>query len=948
MDASTHLWEKICSEENFHFAWQKVKANRGCPGIDHVSIKDFEVNLYNNLNFLRNLLRQGLYEPSPLIEKEISKENGKKRLLKIPTVKDRIVQEAVLRVVQPEFEKDFLKCSYGYRTGKSALMAVNKVEMLIKEGFNWIVDADIKEFFDTVNKKLIIALFSDRIKDKRIVNLIKKWIQYDTSPEIGIPQGMVLSPLLANIYLHNLDVAVIEKSKGYVRYCDDFIVLCKSENEAKTLLEFVNNYIENELLLTLNEEKTRTCNLREGFTFLGFHFCEQGKKPSLKAMERLKSKIEEELKSSSKLTEEQLRNRLKIIIRGWQNYFGLSGIAEKNLLREVEELSRQYNDSIVLNIFKSALYLDNSQPHKAYELVAQNLPVSAQEAELHYQWGIIYELLGLEDQAIDEYYQAIKLDPSHTEALYQIGRNLIKHGKIERAIKFLQKAIQISPDKYEFYIALAEAYQKWGLYGSAEKALNQAKQLKPDLALSLNLIHQVSEQNSINLNLTSADIELFLRLFSGREGVFAKQWINEYGKIGYSPIYKPLEGADVVKHINGKLTAGIYLLRMDNTIKFAVLDLDVSKKLLLQQSNSSLDINLWQLVLSDAIKIVKLLKNFEINAYMESSGWKGIHIWIFFETPLKAVDVRDFLKKLLRKVGPPPDGVNREIFPIQSSINENALGSLIKLPLGIHQLTGKRCLFIDSEGKPVDNQIVYLWNIQPVGIETFRKAQTLIAKEDSTLIESLNIEDLQTVRKVLEKCNVLRYLYTKAQKENDLNHFERLTLLNTLGYLGEEGKKAIHLIISNCHNYNYEVTEKWIGRLSKNPLSCPKIREWLSYITAVIGCHCEFKLSKEIYPSPVIHAGINPLKKGFSERIRPHQSPASIAESKQESIKIDELITEYIKLKQNKKELESKLSAIESQFEKFFNQNSIDSIEINMGMLKRIKKADKVQWVVEI
>lgn len=941
MDTEGYFWQKICSEDNFYLAWQRVKTNRGCPGVDHVSIKDFETNLHNNLVLLRSLLRQGLYEPSPLIAKEINKHDGRKRLLKIPTVKDRIVQEAVLLVIQPEFEKDFLNCSYGYRQNKSALMAVKKVETLLQEGFNYIIDSDIKDFFDTVHKKLIVALFSEKIKDKRIVSLIKKWIQYDMPPEIGIPQGIVLSPLLANLYLHNLDIAVTAKSKGYIRYCDDFVVLCKSQDEAKNLLEFIDIYIENELLLTLNKEKTRICNLNEGFTFLGFHFSSEGKKPSFKSIEKLKSKIDRELKFSDKITEEQLKNRLKTIIRGWQNYFGLSGIQQDKLLKEVEDMSRQYNDSIALDIFKSALYIQNSQPHKAYELITQKPFISSEEGELHYQRGIIFELLGLDEQAFDEYYQALKLEPSNAETFYQLGRKLTKLGKIERAIKFLQKAIQLSPNNFEFYLAIAEAYQKWGLYGSAEKAIMQAKQLKPELSLSLELKNSLLKEENFKFKLTHEDISLFIKLFSGREGLFAKQWINEYGKIGYSPIHKPLEQEDVLKHINGKHTLGIYLLRMDNTVNFAVLDLDVSKKIIMQQGSMSID--LWQSVLSDAVKIKRFFKNLEINVYMESSGWKGIHIWIFFEAPIKATEVREFLKTILKKVGPPPEGINREIFPLQQSIRENAFGSLIKLPLGIHRLTGKRCLFIDNEGNPVENQIAHLWNIVPVKIETFRKAQSLLTKEESFSIKSLSIENLHSVKKVLEKCNVLKYLYTKAQQEKDLTHFERLTILNTLGHLGQEGKKAIHIIISNCYNYSYDITEKWLGRLSKSPCSCPKIREWLNHITPVIGCHCDFNLDRDTYPSPVIHAGIKPLKRSPSKIVLNQQPKIT-----QDSIKIDELVNEYLRLKQNKKELENKLSEIERKFEELFNQKGIECIELKIGNLKRIKNTETKQWIVEI
>jgi len=911
MHSLQSLWDKICSEENFYNAWQKVKANRGCPGVDRVSLEDFEINLHNNLSLLRNLVRQGIYEPLPLIVKEIEKENGKKRILKIPAVRDRIVQEAVLLMVQPLFEQIFLGCSYGYRPNKSALMAVKKVENLINEGFIWIVDADIKEFFDSVSKRLILYLFNSYINDKRIVNLLKGWLQYDTQPDAGIPQGMVLSPLLANLYLHQFDIFITSKSKGYIRYCDDFVVLCKSDKEAGDLFKMIDEFLSNELLLSLNYDKSRICNIREGFTFLGFDISTSGKKPSAQSIHRLKTKIQDELLHSHMVAEDQLKNKIKAIIRGWQNYFGLTSFSEKELLKEVIDLSSKYQDSTPLKILKAALYIQNNEQHKAYDIIMQH-PEDIEDAELHYQWGILCECLGLNEEALDEYYEALKFDNSHKESIFKIGINWLKKGNIEKALHFLQKTINLQPDNFEVYLALAQAYKKWGLHGAAKKALLQAKQLNPNLSISF---PADSLNNEVISNFTIEDLQRFLKLFSGREGIYAKQWLNDYGKIGYYPVQKNLEIDDVKQHIEGKVTLGIYLMRMDNTVKFAVIDIDISKKLILDEQTKMFD--MWQLLLMDAVKIVKFLKNFEISAYLESSGWKGIHVWLFFETPIKAKDARLFVKRILRKVGPPPEGINREIFPVQEKIDKNALGSLIKLPLGKHQLTGKRSLFIDLEGNPFENQLAFLWSIKLISIEKINKFFATL--NSSQVINKFEIMNSEKISQILKKCKVLKYLSQKAEQEKDLNHYERLVLLNTLGHIGEEGKRAIHAIINKCTNYSYERTEKWIGRLSKSPLSCPKIRDWLSDITSVVGCYCEFHLNKNEYPSPVIHIGIKTLKKVDKEK----------------NIEIDKLLKDYMQLKTEKQDIEKRLLETEQKLKQLItNSNSnlvsqIDFLKIN-------------------
>ncbi|MCX7771343.1 MAG: CRISPR-associated primase-polymerase type A1 [Proteobacteria bacterium] len=946
MGTQTIFWEKICNEETLYLAWQKVKANRGCPGIDRVSIHDFELNLDKNIKLLANLLRQGLYEPLPLLEREIVREDGKKRILKIPTVQDRILQEAFLLIVNSEFEKDFLNCSYGYRQGKSALMAVNKIESLIKEGFSWVVDADIKDFFDTVSKYIVIFLFSEKIKDSRIVNLVKKWICYNEPPSIGIPQGMVLSPLLANIYLHNFDIEIWKKSKGYVRYCDDFIIMCKSQQEAEELMKFSKSYLELELFLNINEEKTRICNIKDEFNFLGFHFTPEGKRPAKKSIDKLKAKIKAELSLIDKFKEQQLIDRLKTIIRGWQNYFGFSSLSEDDLLKEIDEKGEIFKDSIGINILKTALYLVKSDFNKAYEITTQSLDKELEDGEIISQRGLVYEILGFDQFAIDEYYQALKLDPTNPEILYHLGRKLTEQGKIERAIKLLQRAIQISSDRYEYYIALAEAYEKWGLYGSANKAIEHAKQIKPDFAINLKANTPPASTALSEMQPSEEDINLFIRLFSGREGVFAKQWINEYGQIGYSPIFKPLEQEDVKKHLDGRITLGSYLIRKDNTLKFAVIDFDISKKKLLHEKESFKDIDLFKLLLDDAKRILKFLRNLGLNSYLETSGWKGIHLWLFFESPIKADEVREFLKNLLRQTGVPPEGINREIFPSHSFTGANALGSLIKLPLGIHQLTGKRCLFLDEDGSPFENQIAFLWKIQLIKKDVFKKALSDLQRIVSPDLKQFDIEQLTEVKKILDGCKILRYLYIKAKEENDLTHFERLTILNTLGHVGDQGKKAIHHIISNCFNYRYEITEKWIGRLSKKPASCPKIRVWLSEITAKLDCHCEFKLDKDSYPSPVLHAGIKIKRKETTEisnfSIIDQSSPIFINEN------IDALIEEYLSLKKQKTELENKINLLEEKFNQIITTQKSNSIITKIGNLKKVHSEQKTKWVLEL
>ena len=227
------LIDKVWNWRNLNDAWEKVKQNRGAGGIDEVSIEEFERNLEQNLNEIQRLLRQDRYKPKPVKRVYIPKPDGKQRPLSIPTIRDRVVQQALKNVIEPIFEAEFLDSSFGYRAGKSAKQAIERIEEIRNEGHEWVADADIKAFFDTVNHEKLIDAVAERISDGRILRLIRAFLKADIAEQgkglaenvIGTPQGGVISPLLANIYLHYFDVRMAELGYEVVRYADDFLVL---------------------------------------------------------------------------------------------------------------------------------------------------------------------------------------------------------------------------------------------------------------------------------------------------------------------------------------------------------------------------------------------------------------------------------------------------------------------------------------------------------------------------------------------------------------------------------------------------------------------------------------------------------------------------------------------------------------------------------------------------
>ncbi|MDP1572825.1 MAG: group II intron reverse transcriptase/maturase [Pseudomonadota bacterium] len=324
------LIDKVARADTLRLAWEQVARNRGAAGVDGQSVEKFAARAETYLDELEQALKQGRYRPMPVKRVEIPKGPGQTRPLGIPAVKDRIVQTALKRVIEPIFENEFHDTSYGFRPGRGCKDALREVDWHLKAGYTHVVDADLKSYFDSIPHDRLLTRVEERISDGRVLDLIRAYLSQDVmhglerwTPTGGTPQGAVISPLLANLYLHPLDTLMAAKGYRMVRYADDFVVLSRTAEEAEAALVEVRAWVEANGL-TLHPDKTRTGNCLDagqGFDFLGYRF-EAGRrwvrKKSLKAVkDKLRSKTGRKRGVSLKSIIEELNP----ILRGWFGYF---------------------------------------------------------------------------------------------------------------------------------------------------------------------------------------------------------------------------------------------------------------------------------------------------------------------------------------------------------------------------------------------------------------------------------------------------------------------------------------------------------------------------------------------------------------------------------------------------------------------------------------------------
>lgn len=936
------LYNKIIDLQKLTQAWNEVKKNRPSSGVDNVTFEQFEEGKAERLRQLYLELREHRYRSLP-VKKVVLYKGEKAREIALYTMRDKIVQKSVEGELKKIYESLFSPQSFAYRNSKSALSAVNEINHKIRsENYSWVLRLDISRFFDTIRWERLESVLRRNIREEDVLFLIREnscsvTLEEDgelTDKWTGIYQGSAISPILSNIYLMDFDNHMTQRTVFYVRYSDDMLLLGKSREELLEEFSRIKTSL-NQLGLSLNEDKTVCTTLVEGVDFLGYHFNMDGMAIPAKAERNLEERLETMwLTSADKTTEEKLKSGLEIV-GGWEQYFRggreihsifeyvvvmrFSGRKKESLMRQRPELT---NDCKDIAMYLAQVWKDDGRGD--LELL---------EYEQFYQIWAKWESVDGLDRLLE-----------NTGELLDLYRSYIIEENAETAVELMQ----LYTDR--------EEYRKAAFWQKQKERLEKKSY---DVNGSVMLTDGDEGEDDIIFDRSSA--EKLLNVFVGREDIYSSEEIGSGGKRQNEIQTYPLTAQKLYEHLCGKTTLGTYIQRPNGTVRYIVVDVDVSKKILLQNDRTSVEYKAYlEKVLRKAFEILNLCREFGMTGYIEYSGGRGYHVWLVMTEWIPARYANMFCDVIESRMGKQEEGIGLEFFPNKTRLKAGKFGQTIKIPWGFHIRTGERSYFLDEDGRKVRDVNLFLDSVAKNSLSALKKVLAVNLKEHNdsggkgTEIDLSVFQDIsENVYEVLKGCKLMGYLCNRAVKTGYLTHFERLSVLYVFGHLGENGKQFVHTVMSHTLNYQYNTTEHFIRRIPDKPVSCVKLREQYKQITAECGCNCDFKRSKDCYPSPVLHAILlsSDLQKDVTiptSRTVTCANEKKIVDELNVHKKAQDLAGKILEMKKQKRSIDASILKIEKELEKLFDHIGVDCMEIELGILVRRKKEEGYEWLIEI
>ena len=961
------LYSKIIDLQKLNQAWEKVRSNNPSAGTDQISCAQFDANSRMELKQLNLELYNHEYRVRPVRLVSLEKEE-KVREISLYTMRDKVVQTSIAQELNRIYEPKFSPCVYAYRNDRSAMSAAERIEKEICSGrYSWIAKTDIESFFDRIRVPLLKRKLERVIKEEDVIELIEMELAAPAlgkggaleEKTLGIYQGSSISPVLSNIYLDDFDHIVARESVFYVRYSDDILLLGNGREQLQTIMTKIKILLE-PYGLNLKEAKTSICPLNQGLEFLGYAFDQNGKTAPQKALQKLDQNLEDIWLTQSELSLEDRLKKGAQILNGWEQYY------------KKEEKIQSISEFVVL------IYMLRKKP-QLEEFAQRRSEFKNFHKDIAAYLINVWEENGWKDLELLEYEQYFQIETKQEQERENEKIDIHTQREILEVLKRL-----FQQETQENWSELMQLYADAGRYDQAEKIVDKitgfADREECSMTLCTDDIAQEKQIEDIEQQIQKIDrktFALFMELFVGREDLYAYEEINENGRRHVETVPNPVTEEILKKHLIGEETIDTYVMRNNETVHYLVIDIDISKKVLLGLNGREIPSEYLLEAAQAAKYAVECLRKLGLNGYCEFSGYRGYHVWVFFSEwisvryvysleELIAVKIKEILECKNSQKG---TNLTIEMFPWKSRRKTQGPGQAMKLPYGRHLISGKRSYFCDDGMTPIQNVADYCETIiKSDGTAVKRILSMNLSIQEAqrnavgsqlkpNALQELDYQKLgiipESIRLVLQGCSLMAYLVNKAISTGYLGHGERLSILYVFGHMGEEGREFVHTVMSFTMNYQYFTTDKFIKKLLSRPISCIKLREQYKSITAEYGCNCMFKRTKNCYPSPVLHA----IKKN-SEESSGITLPVSrnISEEKKKAVyqeinihaQVQELAEKIVEFKRQKKGIDKSIEKVERELHVIFNNAKIDCMEVSMGTLVRRKKENGYEWVIEI
>ena len=581
--------------------------------------------------------------------------------------------------------------------------------------------------------------------------------------------------------------------------------------------------------------------------------------------------------------------------------------------------------------------LSETDPEKQKELLVEYTPEKPLNTDIHIKLAGLAENFELYDKAILHHNLAIANAKDKAPIYEKLLNFYLNENNLTKALKTINELIKLNnknPEYYKVLIDLLIPYQDQ----EKIKKIADIAYAKTKNNYFKNIFNEVEEYQIEALTFDDLTTVLLLSLFSGREGVYSRMWKNPEGTTGYIPVREPLTQKVVKNHLMGNITLGIYQLRLDNTVNWLAFDIDIAKFALKYALTDDRKWKKFDRAAHNLSKeILEELAKFNIAGYIENSGFKGRHVWIFFDKPILAKIAKKFAEVLSTNLKKKIPEIVIEIFPKQNYVKPQNLGNLIKLPFGVHLKVGKRSCFYDKNDKKVEdinsflksiqrsnetNLIDYLNYYKIPDIYGINLPESKVAKkiEFPIYVDSYTLELDKDFQYITYKCPVIGELYKKAIKTNELTYEEIIVVTHSMGYL-ENGVAAVNTIFSKCYNVP---TDKYLrSKLKGYSISCAKIAARIPYITSKTCLNCQFDSTEGLYPSPILH-----LKKKNIDGINV------------DILSLTDIIKDYLKLKEKLFEIQGTMKEYEKKFLELLEESKNSAIETPVGKLVKIDNRD--------